>query len=214
MAKIKIKIPSTGQYYLAETDIKIDSCQQIIVTADNVTELAVVCSKAESATSDKTAKILRVVTEEDKEKLKELKADAKTYLQEARSKVFRHGLDIKILDVDLSLDQKKLTFYFSASGRVDFRSLVSDMVGDFGKIIRLQQVGPRDETKLFGGYGKCGQELCCYKFLSNLDSISAQMGEGKDGIGKSPKMAGCCGKLMCCLTYEKDADIKKVEVKK
>ncbi|AKM81912.1 TPA: stage 0 sporulation protein [Candidatus Berkelbacteria bacterium] len=201
---MRIKIPTTGQLGNVAGDYKIG--QELVIEADGIMEPAIVlceidCSKL--VQEQKTINVIREFTDQDKATKKQLKTQAVSFLEKARSKVFRHGLDMKILDADLSFDQKKLTLYFSADGRIDFRALVADMVGDFNKLIRLQQVGPREETKLFGGFGKCGRQLCCASFLNNLDNVTLDMAEVQDaGSVKSPKLAGCCGKLMCCLSYE------------
>lgn len=202
---MKIKIPTTGLMCDVIGEYKVG--QELVVEADGIIEPAIaLCEKKCDKGSDQKAfTVIRVFTDEDKATKKKLKVEAESFLDQARSKVFRHGLDMKILDADLSFDGKKLTLYFSAEGRVDFRALVADMVGDFGKIIRLQQIGPREEAKHFGGFGKCGRPLCCASFLNDLDTVTFDMAEVQDaGSVKSPKLAGCCGKLMCCLSYEAD----------
>lgn len=212
---MKVKISSTGQIGKVEAkDLK--SGQEILVNSENIIEPAFVLCDKNCPREDgeaKTVDFVRIFSDEDLLTKKERKKEAESYLEEARAKAFRHGLDMKILDADLSFDQKKLTFYFSSEGRIDFRSLVSDMVGDFGKIIRLQQIGARDETKHFGGFGKCGRPLCCATFLNNLDNVTLDMAEVQEiSTSKSSKLAGCCGKLMCCLSYE--ADLYKDEKNK
>lgn len=219
---MKIKIPSTGQ--ISELDLsslpsqaEFLAGQELLVEADGIIEPAfVLCDTSciKISADGKKVRVLRAFTVQDLISKKQLKAKAETFLEAARAKVFRHGLNMKILDADLSFDQKKLTFYFSAESRVDFRALVADMVGDMGKMIRLQQVGPREETKRFGGFGRCGRPLCCVTFLNNLDQVSADVAEVQDaGSLKSPKLAGCCGKPMCCLSYGSN-EKPKVEVAK
>lgn len=207
---MKIRISSTGQ--ISEVDFKDGKTgQEILIENENIIEPGIILCEKKCPTEPygvtqaeiKTADFVRFFTDEDFINKKTLKTKAEGYLDETRAKVFRHGLDMKILDADLSFDEKKLTFYFSAAARVDFRALVSDMVGDFGKIIRLQQVGARDEAKHFGGFGKCGRPLCCATFLNNLEDVTLDVAENQDITNlKSPKMAGCCGKPMCCLSYE------------
>lgn len=208
---MRIKIQTTGQMAIVPEEYKIG--QELLVEADGITEPAIVLCEIDCpkiSQEQKPVTVIRVFTDQDKITQKQLKAQAESFLENARSKVFRHGLDMKILDADLSFDQKKLTLYFSAEGRVDFRALVSDMVGDFKKIIRLQQIGAREEAQHFGGFGKCGRPLCCATFLNDLDTVTLDMAEVQDaGSTKSPKLAGCCGKLMCCLSYE--ADLYKEE---
>lgn len=208
---MKIKIPSSGQVSIIEivdqnlpTDFAAG--EELLVEADGIIEMALVlCEQSciKSTLDASKVRILRAFTDQDKISQKELKEKAKTFLETARSKVFRHGLMMKILDSDLSFDQKKLTFYFSADSRVDFRALVGDMAGEMNKMIRLQQVGAREESQHFGGFGKCGRPLCCSTFLNDLDSVSSGITSTQEyGALKSPKLAGCCGKPMCCLTYE------------
>ena len=208
----KIRIPSTGISYEIETDLDLKPGQEILVNADQLLDVGIVsctknCPKKNNSNNEnlELAKFIRILTPEDILVKNDLKTKSTEYLQEAQAKVYRHGLDMKILDADLSFDQKKLTFYFSADNRIDFRALVSDMVGSFRKIIRLQQVGPRQEAKYFGGFGKCGRPLCCSTFLSDLDAVGSDTAAIQDlAGGKLSKMSGCCGKLMCCLSYEAD----------
>jgi len=206
----KIKLPSTGQIFLAEFEDKLKIGQEVLVEVDSILEPAKIicenCPKESKEEETPQIKILKILSNEDLEFKKTLHQKAKKYLPEVKAKVFRHGLNMGILDAELSFDEKKLTIYFSAEGRIDFRALVSDMVGSFHKIIRLQQVGARDEAKLFGGFGKCGRELCCAKFLNNLESITLEMAEIQEVASSKPsKITGCCGKLMCCLSYEADS---------
>ena len=204
----QIRVLSTGQTYKIETEIELVSGQEILVEAEQIYEPAIVlCSKCPKRENESfvEAKFLRVMTIEDQAKKRQLKEKAMGFVGDAQNKAMRHGLDMKIVDAALSFDEKKLTFYFSADGRIDFRALVADMVGNFRKIIRLQQIGPREETKMVGGYGRCGQELCCHRFIKDLDSIAGEMTAIQEAAGsKLSKMTGCCGRLMCCLSYEKD----------
>lgn len=220
----KIRIPTTGQIYSIDTAEQLLPGQEILVEAEQIVEPAtVLCDKIKKlpATGEPEslgqANFQRVLNDTDQTTKTELKEKALAFLEEAAGKAVRHNLDMKILDADLSFDEKKLTFYFSAENRIDFRSLVADMVGSYRKIIRLQQIGPRDETRLFGGYGRCGQELCCHRFQKNTDKISADLAALQEISGsKLSKMTGCCGRLMCCLSYEMESakDIKKEVEKK
>jgi cell fate regulator YaaT (PSP1 superfamily) len=209
----QIRVLSTGQVYKIETEEPLRVSEDCLVEAEQIIEPAVVlCLKCpkKDIESLPLANFLRVMKELDLAARKKLKEKAGSFVEEAQTKAMRHGLNMKIVDADLSFDEKKITLYFTAEGRIDFRSLVSDMVGSFRKIIRLQQIGPRDETKLMGGYGRCGQELCCHRFIKDLDGVSAQMATLQEiGGGKLNKMTGCCGRLMCCLSYETD-DIKNM----
>ncbi len=205
MKKVFVRVPSTGKILSYNTDLDLMKDQEVLVDTDNVVEAAVVINASSTAVAveEGTGIILRKLTSEDSAEIQRLRGLARGYIEEAREKTQRHGLQLRILDAELSFDQKKLTFYFSADGRVDFRSLVSDMAKSFNKLIRLQQVGARDEAKLYGGIGKCGRELCCTKFLNNLESITLEMAQIQElGAAGSAKLSGCCGKLMCCLAFE------------
>lgn len=203
---VKIRVLSTGEIFLVKND-PLASGQEVVVESNGIIEPAVSlcrknCSLDESLKENEEIKILRVFTEEDKILKENLKKEVLPYLAEAQKKVFRHGLSMEILDADFSFDKKKLTFYFTSESRVDFRSLVADMAGDYGKIIRLQQVGAREEAAIMGGLGRCGRPLCCASFLSNFDNINIKVNELNEAGLKPTKNIGCCGRPMCCLSYE------------
>lgn len=199
---VYVRFPSTGKICSFKTSLALNKDQQVLVETDQIIEEGLVV-KNPDVFEEGSGTILRKTTQEDQKILKSLKIKARSFLEEARKKTTRHGLQMQILDGDLSFDEKKLTFYFCAPSRIDFRSLVSDMVRSFNKLIRLQQVGARDEARYFGGIGKCGRELCCAKFLNNLESITLEMAQVQElATAGSAKLSGCCGKLMCCLAFE------------
>jgi len=207
MKTVYIRFATTGKIYFYNTELDLDCNNEILVETDKVVEIGIVIKTPQtlSPIEEGRGKILRKLGLEDKAQQAKLKQIAGSFIEEARKKTARHGLDIRIVDAELSFDQKKLTFYFSADGRVDFRSLVSDMAKSFEKLIRLQQIGSRDEAKYFGSIGKCGRELCCSKFLNNLESITLEMAQSQElAAAGSAKLSGCCGKLMCCLAFEAD----------
>jgi len=103
---------------------------------------------------------------------------------------------------EYTFDNNKLLFYFTADGRIDFRELVKDLASVFRTRIELRQIGVRDETKMMGGIGICGRELCCKTFLSDFAPVSIKMAK-EQGLSLNPaKISGACGRLMCCLAYE------------
>ncbi len=122
----------------------------------------------------------------------------------ARQKVADHHLDMKLVDVELQWDGRKMTFYFTSEGRVDFRELVKDLAGTFRTRIDLRQIGARDETKRTSGYGICGQPLCCATFLTEFKPITTQMPRDQFLPLNPSKLSGVCGRLKCCLRYELD----------
>lgn len=211
MGKIYIRIPTTGKIYACEASdkegkaIRPKLSQSVLFEIEQIIEEGIVVEppKTSSEIEEAGGKIQRIFSDADFERRYELKQLAYQYIEEAQKKVYHHGLEMKILDADLSFDQKKLTFYFVASTRVDFRGLVVDMAKSFEKIIRLQQVGARDEAKYYGGIGKCGRELCCAKFLNNMEVITLEMAQAQEiAAAGASKLSGSCGKLMCCLSFE------------
>jgi len=120
----------------------------------------------------------------------------------SRRLVREHELPMKIIGVDY-MDQKGVfTIYFSAPHRVDFRALVRDLAGKLHARVELRQIGPRDEARLQGGIGPCGRDLCCATFLKDFEPVSVRMAKDQDLPVNPLRIAGACGRLMCCLKYE------------
>ena len=135
------------------------------------------------------------------EQNRQRESDAK---RTAKQKIRDHNLDMKLVDVELQWDGRKMTFYFTSDGRVDFRELVKDLAGTFRTRIDLRQIGARDETKRTSGYGVCGRALCCATFLTEFKPITTQMPRDQFLPLNPSKLSGVCGRLKCCLRYELD----------
>lgn len=149
--------------------------------------------------------VVRHATENDIRTVEENKKKEKIAFDICVKKIAAHGLDMKLVDVEYSFDGRKILFYFTADGRVDFRSLVKDLAHVFKSRIELRQIGARDESKLVGGLGICGRPFCCKTFLSDFSPVSVKMAK-EQGLSLSPvKISGTCGRLMCCLRYEQDS---------
>lgn len=154
---------------------------------------------------DKLKPIVRKATREDIEKQKSLSTKRDEVLVRARELVEKHQLNMKLVDCYFSYDGGKVTLVFTADGRVDFRELVKDLARQMQKSIRLQQIGIRDEARRLGGFGACGREVCCKKFLHNLSSVTTDMARVQQVHSRgSERISGACGRLMCCLGYESD----------
>nr|WP_275045655.1 regulatory iron-sulfur-containing complex subunit RicT [Flexistipes sinusarabici] len=149
-------------------------------------------------------KILRKATEEDLNKLEENRKEEQKTFEICKEMINSHRLQMKLLKSEYTLDRTRLTFYFTAEGRIDFRQLVRDLAREFKTRIELRQVGVRDATKILGGFGICGKEFCCSTFLRKFDNISIKMAKDQNLILNPGKISGVCGRLMCCLMYEKD----------
>jgi len=120
----------------------------------------------------------------------------------ARRLVREHNLPMKVIAADYIAAAGQLTIYFSAPHRVDFRALVRDLSGRLHARVELRQVGPRDEAKLQGGIGPCGRDLCCSTFLKDFEPVTIRMAKDQDLPVNPMRIAGACGRLMCCLKYE------------
>ncbi|MCL2215844.1 MAG: stage 0 sporulation family protein [Defluviitaleaceae bacterium] len=149
-------------------------------------------------------KVLRMATEQDTEQ----EAANRKKESEARGicleKIREHGLEMHLVDVELTFDLSKIIFFFTADGRVDFRELVKDLAATFRMRIELRQIGVRDEAKMLSGIGICGRVLCCASFLDEFQPVSIKSAKDQ-GLSLNPtKISGICGKLMCCLKYEEE----------
>ncbi|RJO60018.1 hypothetical protein C4544_06660 [candidate division WS5 bacterium] len=147
--------------------------------------------------------VQKVLTEKDIDRLKRLKDDHLGYADIFRAKAEEYKLPMKLADFEFSLDGEKVTFYFTADSRVDFRNMVRDMSRQVKKTVLLRQMGQRDEARVLDGFGACGRPICCRSFLMQLENISMDMvREQYEGTRNSSKVSGICGKLMCCLAFE------------
>lgn len=148
--------------------------------------------------------IIRKATEKDVLQVKENEKKIPDALEFAQQKITEQGLEMKLIGAEYAFDGKKLTFFFSAENRVDFRELVKVLASKFHVRIELHQVGIRDETKILGGIAPCGRECCCSSHLSDFCKVSIKMAKNQ-GLHLNPsKISGLCGRLMCCLSYEND----------
>jgi cell fate regulator YaaT (PSP1 superfamily) len=158
------------------------------------------CMEAHSKEPPK--KIIRLATENDLKQIEENRTKAKEAFNTCLKKIEEHKLDMKLIKAEYSFDRTKIIFYFTASGRVDFRNLVKDLAKIFKVRIELRQIGVRDEARLFGGFGSCGRELCCAKFLKDFEPVTIKMAKEEGLPLNPPKISGLCGRLMCCLYFE------------
>ena len=154
--------------------------------------------------------VLRIATPEDIEHNKENNEKEKEAFRICLEKIAAHELDMKLVDAQFTFDNSKLIFYFTSSGRVDFRDLVKDLASVFRIRIELRQIGIRDEAKLMGGLGVCGRPICCASFLSDFVQVSIKMAKEQNLSLNSNKISGNCGRLMCCLRYEHETYQKEI----
>jgi len=157
---------------------------------------------AEGLPKEQVKKVIRMAKESDLKQIQDNALKAKEAFGVCEKKISEHKLDMKLVKAEYSFDRSKILFYFTSDGRVDFRDLVKDLAKVFKARIELRQIGVRDEARLFGGYGSCGRELCCRKFLKDFEPVTIKMAKEEGLPLNPPKISGLCGRLMCCLSYE------------
>ena len=148
--------------------------------------------------------VIRVATDDDRRVEEKNRKKEKEALEICFEKIKKHGLEMKLIDAEYTFDNNKVLFYFTADGRIDFRELVKDLAAVFRTRIELRQIGVRDETKIRGGIGICGRELCCHTYLSEFAPVSIKMAKEQNLSLNPSKISGVCGRLMCCLTNEEE----------
>ncbi|MEI6499055.1 MAG: regulatory iron-sulfur-containing complex subunit RicT [bacterium] len=209
--EVYIKARSDSKIYHANPgNLELEMMDQVLFDTEQCQEIGRVVPQSfvteETAVESDVSKItiIRRLNDKDHQLDEKQKQEATQNLVRCREIITKYSLPMELLDADLSFDGKKLTFYFSAPGRVDFRSLVSELASTFQKLIRLQQVGARDRARCIGGLGRCGEEFCCKRFLKgDLECVTLDMAYTQNlaQMG-SNRITGACGKLMCCLKYE------------
>ena len=149
-------------------------------------------------------KVVRRANENDLIRYQANKTAEQHALEVCREKVDQHRLMMKVADCEYQHDGNKITFYFTADKRVDFRELVKDLAAIYHTRIELRQIGVRDEAKRMGGYGVCGRKLCCSAWIQEFAPITTQAAKEQNLPLNPNKLAGVCGRLKCCLMYERD----------
>lgn len=148
--------------------------------------------------------VLRLATKHDFKMYEENQQRAQKAIEICKKLVKKRNLDMKLLECEYTLDRQKLIIYYNADGRVDFRELLKDLAGEFKVRIELRQIGPREGAKFIGGLGPCGREACCVKHLREFDLVTMKMAKEQGMTLNASKVAGLCGKLMCCIGYENE----------
>lgn len=147
---------------------------------------------------------VRKATLEDLEKIRKNIADEQKAAPKFRSFAKKFNLDMKLVSIHFQFDRKKLFFFYTADGRVDFRELAKELAAEFKTRIELRQIGVRDEAKKIGGVGTCGRQFCCFSFLNNFRRISTQLANDQNLASNMGKLSGPCNKLKCCLSFESE----------
>jgi len=206
---VGIRFKSTGKtYYFDPNGIQATKGHYAIVDTARGQEYGEVTlgntQVSESDIVPPLRPLLRMATEADKRHHEENAQREEFAFKTCNERIAAHNLDMKLIDAQYTFDNSKLLFYFTSSGRVDFRELVKDLASVFRTRIELRQIGIRDEAKMIGGLGMCGRPLCCTSFLSDFGQVSIKMAKEQNLSLNSSKISGACGRLMCCLRYEHD----------
>lgn len=204
---IGVRFREAGKiYYFSPGKRKISRGDQVIVeTARGVEMGRVVLGEKEVPEEEivpPLKEVTRIATEEDLKRVKRNREKEKEAFVVCEQKIKKHQLQMKLVGAEYTFDNNKLLFYFTADGRIDFRELVKDLASVFRTRIELRQIGVRDETKMMGGIGICGRELCCKTFLSDFAPVSIKMAKEQNLSLNPGKISGLCGRLMCCLKNE------------
>ena len=204
---ISVRFKENGKSYSFDpAGLDIHTGDYVIVTTARGTECGEVTRGIHEVTDSSCARelkpVVRMADSVDIRRMHQNRADEKKAFQICQERIARHGLEMKLVEAEYTLDRSKILFYFTADGRVDFRDLVKDLASVFHTRIELRQIGVRDESKMIGGLGICGQPFCCSRFLKDFQPVSIKMAKEQNLSLNPAKISGCCGRLMCCLAYE------------
>ena len=180
----------------------------VIVQAERGENIALVRMKVEkeieSVNGERPGSILRKASDEDVAIFHDIQKREIEYRSEVIEIIARHKLNMKVVDIELQFDGNKMTVYFTADHRVDFRELVKDLAARYRTRIELRQIGVRDEARRVDGHGICGLRQCCNAFIKDFEPISTQHAREQDLPLNPSKISGNCGRLLCCLRFEAD----------
>ena len=207
---IGVRFKEVGKiYYFDPKNKKLKTGEKVIVETARGIECGVVALANKNIPDEEIIHplkpLIRKANDNDLSHIEENKKREKEAFKIFEQKIAEHNLEMNLVDVEYTFDNNKILFYFTADGRVDFRTLVKDLASVFRTRIELRQIGVRDEAKMLGGLGVCGRPFCCHSFMGDFQPVSIKMAK-EQGLSLSPvKISGTCGRLMCCLKYEQEA---------
>ena len=207
---IAVRFKAGGkQYYFDPQGLTVPQGAGVIVETGKGVEYGT-CSRSNAMVRDDVVvqplrPVVRLATQKDEKQIQDNHRKEKEAMKICQQLVERHGLDMKLVEVEYSFDGSKIIFFFTSEGRVDFRALVKDLASIFRSRIELRQIGVRDEARMLGGLGICGKPFCCHQFLDEFQPVSIKMAKTQNLSLNPTKISGTCGRLMCCLKYEQEA---------
>ena len=206
---VGIRFRNAGKiYYFGPENLELKAGMHAIVETARGVEIGTVITGPREVSEESVIQplkpVIRIATEADERQAEKNREKEKEAYRICLEKIAKHNLDMKLVEAEYTFDNNKLLFYFTADGRIDFRELVKDLAAVFRTRIELRQIGVRDETKIMGGYGICGRQLCCNTFLPEFAPVSIKMAKEQNLSLNPTKISGVCGRLMCCLKNEEE----------
>ena len=206
---IGVKYKENGKIYTFKPfDKEVEIGQKVVVETSRGKEIAIVATEVYEENDEKLVlplmPVVRIASDKDIKKMDELNNRKPEVFEKTNSLIKKYNLDMKLVDVDFTLDGQKVVIDFVCEDRVDFRDLVKDLASQLKLRIELRQIGIRDQAKAVGGLGVCGKECCCSQFLNDFDKVSIKMAKVQGLSLNTAKISGVCGRLMCCLSFEND----------
>ena len=198
---------NTKKYFFNQGELVLNQGDKVVVETIRGVELGFISSTGHECPKELEADIkpvLRVATDFDVKLYEDNLAMKPSLFRDVKEQIIKNGLEMKLVDVEYTLDRMKLLVYFEADDRVDFRALVKDLAALFKTRIELRQIGPRDGAKALGGLGPCGLVMCCNSFIDEFDNVTIKMAKNQNLSLNPQKISGTCGKLLCCIKYEND----------
>ena len=205
-------------YFINSEDLKIEPDMDVIVQVERGEDIAKIvnCSIMEEELQirrkkGELKKISRIVSEKDLKSLENVKEKERDAAEKFNELLTRQPFEMKLIDSIYQFDGNKLTFFFAAEGRVDFRDFVRELATEFKTRIELHQTSGREDARRYGGLGVCGKTYCCVRWLKKFNQVSIQMAKDQQLLSNLTKISGPCGRLLCCLQYEEDFYLQKAK---
>lgn len=219
IVEIGFKGNRTGSF-TNETGIHLQLDSRVVVEGDHGIELGIVTAagdavhrkrRAQGIVGQAMGKILRVANDADLKQAGDIKQIEEKAVSIFKEKCLKHNLQMKLSVVEFQLDRSRLTFYFTADKRVDFRALVRDLASVYHTRIELRQIGARDEAMQIGGVGACGREICCAAWMTRLCRVNVDYARCQNLSMNPTRLAGTCGRLKCCILFENQSYLEALE---
>ncbi|MBR6688635.1 MAG: stage 0 sporulation protein [Clostridia bacterium] len=212
-----VRFTKTGRlHYFYKNNLEVKVGDTVVASSERGLDLGRVVSIKDKENialeqDESIGKVERIATKDDIDKQRNLDSKAREVLDTCKKLAKRYNLDMKFIKASYTFDESKLTCYFVAEDRVDFREVVKSLAAEYRTRIELRQVGPRDEIKAYDNIGSCGKEVCCRTFLPDFETVNIKMAKEQGLQINMQKLSGNCGRLKCCLKYEEEVYKEKLK---